>query len=129
MAERIDREELRLLIREALKEALGTTSQPPLREKDREGKGSTAQRASPSPSALSQHAGKSNAVSRSTGQERSAPTPNGEYRLASGVLTEARVAEAGKTHRRIKIGAEVAVTPLARDRARQMKIEIVREKP
>jgi hypothetical protein len=45
------------------------------------------------------------------------------------VLTETRVAEAGKAHRRITIGAEVAVTPLARDRARQMKIEIVREKP
>jgi hypothetical protein len=51
------------------------------------------------------------------------------FRFARGVLTEAKVAEIGKAHRRILVGADVAVTPLARDRARQMKIEIAREKP
>jgi hypothetical protein len=45
------------------------------------------------------------------------------------VLTEAKVAEIGKAHRRILVGADVAVTPLARDRARQLKIEIARDKP
>jgi hypothetical protein len=93
MAERIDREELRLLIREALKEALV---------------------GSPSPS-------------------RSAAAPStekrGSFRFDSGVLNESKVAEIGKTHAKIVIGAEVAVTPLARDRAREIRIEIVRQKP
>jgi hypothetical protein len=45
------------------------------------------------------------------------------------VLTEAAVVAAGKTHARIVIAPDVAVTPLARDRARALKIEIVRQKP
>jgi hypothetical protein len=48
--------------------------------------------------------------------------------MATGVLTEAAVT-AARTCSRIVIGPEVAVTPLARDRARALKIEIVREKP
>jgi hypothetical protein len=45
------------------------------------------------------------------------------------VLTEATVIAAAKAHSRIVVGPEVAVTPLARDRARALKIEIVRERP
>jgi hypothetical protein len=45
------------------------------------------------------------------------------------VLTEAAVAATAKICARIVIGPEVAVTPLARDKAREMKIEIVRQKP
>ncbi len=49
--------------------------------------------------------------------------------LAAGVLTEAMVTELAAGHRRIVIGGEVVVTPLARDRARELKVEIVRQKP
>ena len=43
------------------------------------------------------------------------------------MLNEMRIAEIGKAVRQDPRGAEVVVTPLARDRAREMKIEIVRQ--
>jgi len=43
------------------------------------------------------------------------------------VLSEARVVELARTHDRIVVGPEVAVTPLARDKAREMKLDIVRK--
>ncbi len=93
MGVRIDRDELRLLIREALKEALG---------------------GSPSPNR--------SAAALSTEKR-------GSFRFDSGVLNESKVAEIGRTHAKIIIGTDVAVTPLARDRAREIRIEIVRQKP
>jgi hypothetical protein len=109
MGERIDREELRLLIRGALREALGNSASP-VPGTAREGAQNGARHPSSSP----------------------APSHKGErdaYRKDTGVLTEAAVAAAGKAHTRIIIGNEVAVTPLARDRARDLKIDIVRQKP
>ena len=109
MGERLDREELRLLIREAFKEALGDFP-PPVRGRVREGGQMDARHPSRSPAPPRQEQGK-------------------DYRKDAGVLTEATVVAAGKGHARIVIGSDVAVTPLARDRARELKIEIVRQKP
>jgi hypothetical protein len=109
MGERIDREELRLLIREALREALGDFP-PPVRGRVREGGQMDARHPSPSPAPPHKGEGK-------------------DYRKDTGVLTEATVVAAGKAHARILIGSDVAVTPLARDRARELKIDIVRQKP
>jgi hypothetical protein len=53
----------------------------------------------------------------------------GEFRLDRGMLSETRIAEIGKRHTRIIVGADVVVTPLARDRARELKLELVRSKP
>jgi hypothetical protein len=108
---RIDREELRALIREALKEALAGAPPPPLRGRTREGGRNIEPRLSPTPDPSPQGGGK------------------GSYRHMSGVLTEAKIAAVAKSHRRIVIGSEVAVTPLARDKARELKLEIVREAP
>jgi len=130
MGERIDRDELRALIREALKEALGAAPVPPLSQATEEGNhakhggGGGSNRSvrhspPPPPSAVP--------LPRSAGEERAARS--GEYRLPSGVLSEVRVAEIGRTHTKIIIGTDVAVTPLARDRAREIRIEIVRQKP
>lgn len=95
MANRIDRDELRQLIREALREALGgTLAPPPL-----------------------------------TGEEQTAPPRKGAYRMDSGVLSEAKVVELGRGHTTILVGGGVVVTPLARDKAREMKLEIARQKP
>lgn len=117
MAEPIDREELRALIREALKEALGAESPPPLRGRATEGGRKLGVRhASPSPSPSPQGGG-------------GAPTRNGAYRKEGGVLTESAVADIARTHAKIFIGADVAVTPLARDKARELKILIERQKP
>jgi hypothetical protein len=116
MAERITREELRLLIREVLKEAM-SESPPPLRGRDREGGKSQPPRPSPFPLPYPSPQG---------GGVRASSTP---FTLTTGLLTEAKVAEIGKAHSRIEVGAEVVVTPLARDRARLLKVEIARQKP
>jgi hypothetical protein len=54
---------------------------------------------------------------------------DGEFRVDHGMLNETRIAEIGKSHTRIILGADVVVTPLARDRARELKLELVRSKP
>jgi hypothetical protein len=53
----------------------------------------------------------------------------GTRRLDKGVLTETMVVEIARAHSTISIGTNVAVTPLARDKAREMKLEIVRDRP
>jgi hypothetical protein len=50
------------------------------------------------------------------------------HQIAKGVVTEIMVAEIGKTSDRLIIGKGVVVTPLARDKAREMKLEIVRDR-
>ena len=47
--------------------------------------------------------------------------------LQSGVLTESKVLAYAKTTNRIVIGSKVVLTPLARDRARTVGLEIVRQ--
>ena len=68
-------------------------------------------------------------ASRTQGTPHSAPAPQrGPHQIAKGVVTEIMVAEIGKTSDRLIIGKGVVVTPLARDRAREMKLEIVRDR-
>jgi hypothetical protein len=55
-------------------------------------------------------------------------TRNGGQRVDKGVLTEAMVVEIGRSSSRVILGKSVAVTPLARDKAREMRLEIVRDK-
>jgi hypothetical protein len=51
------------------------------------------------------------------------------FTIDHGMLSETRIAEIGKTHTKIILGPDVVVTPLARDRARELKLELVRSKP
>ena len=51
-----------------------------------------------------------------------------QHQISKGVVTEVMVAEIGKTHDRLIIGKGVVVTPLARDKAREVKLEIVRDR-
>ncbi|WP_119389404.1 hypothetical protein [Taklimakanibacter lacteus] len=51
-----------------------------------------------------------------------------QHQISKGVVTEIMVAEIGKSHDRLVIGKGVVVTPLARDRAREVKLEIVRDR-
>ena len=111
MANWIDREELRQLIREALREALGTEAPPPLRGRAREGGQAPGQHPCPAPAPPRKGEGK------------------GAFRMDSGVLSEAKVVELGRAHTKILVGGDVVVTPLARDKAREMKLEIARQKP
>jgi hypothetical protein len=53
----------------------------------------------------------------------------GQFRIDTGMLNEMRIAEIGKQYSKILVGPEVVVTPLARDRARELKLELVRTKP
>ena len=125
MAERISRDELRQLIREALREALGAGSVPPPSHATGEvdhaqhgGGGSHTRRGRhsppPPPSAVP--------LPRFAGEEPASS-------LATGVLTEALVTKLATGHHKILIGGEVVVTPLARERARMLKVEIVRQQP
>jgi hypothetical protein len=66
---------------------------------------------------------------RGQGAVSAAPVrPRTSHQIAKGVVTEIMVAEIGKTSNRLIVGKGVVVTPLARDRAREMKIEIVRDR-
>jgi hypothetical protein len=60
--------------------------------------------------------------------ERKAPN-GGAYEIKSGVLSETKIVEIARSHRKIIIGAGVVLTPLARDKAREMKVELTRQKP
>ena len=62
-------------------------------------------------------------------QNRAPATKGGQFRIDKGMLNEMRIAEIGKQYSRILVGPEVVVTPLARDRARELKLELVRTKP
>jgi hypothetical protein len=50
------------------------------------------------------------------------------HRLDKGLITETIVTEIGRSANRIVIGKGVVVTPLGRDKARELKIEIVRDR-
>jgi hypothetical protein len=63
------------------------------------------------------------------GRNGGGETRQGTHRLDKGVLTEAMVIDLGRANNRIVVGKGVAVTPLARDKAREVKLEIVRDKP
>ena len=66
---------------------------------------------------------------RAEGAAPAIPAPQrASHQVAKGVVTEIMVAEIGKTSDRLIIGKGVVVTPLARDRAREVKLEIVRER-
>jgi hypothetical protein len=58
-----------------------------------------------------------------------APARGGAFEMSSGVLSEAKIVEISRTHRKILVGRDVVMTPLARDKAREMKVELVRQKP
>lgn len=53
----------------------------------------------------------------------------GAYEMTSGVLSETKIVEIARTHKRIVVGGDVVLTPLARDKAREMRIELTRQKP
>jgi hypothetical protein len=55
-------------------------------------------------------------------------TRRSQHQISKGVVTEIMVVEIGKTNDRLVIGKGVVVTPLARDKAREVKLEIVRDR-
>ncbi|MBC8158960.1 MAG: hypothetical protein H8E94_06485 [Alphaproteobacteria bacterium] len=57
------------------------------------------------------------------------PASTGAYVFDKGVLNETKIAEIAKTHTRAEIGRAAVITPLARDRARELKIELIRRRP
>ena len=50
------------------------------------------------------------------------------HRIDKGLVTEMMVTEIGRSANRIVVGKGVVVTPLGRDKARELKIEIVRDR-
>lgn len=71
------------------------------------------------------------ALARGTGANASvaqAKPAQATHRVDKGLITETMVTEIGRSASRITIGKGVVVTPLGRDRARELKIEIVRDR-
>ncbi len=48
-------------------------------------------------------------------------------RIDSGVVTESKILALSKTHQQIEIGQGVVLTPLAKDRARRLNMQLVRQ--
>lgn len=167
MTSRIDREELRALVRQALREALGDAagnSAPPAVAQGLVGE-MRAQLGRSAPARITVTVGSDADLDRfardvvhaaehqdlkaalmagnvrfalSTNQPQAArqtprptgnPEPKGTFHMTSGVLTESKIAELAATNARIIVGTGVVLTPLARDRAREVKVELVRQKP
>lgn len=162
---RIDREELRGLVRQALKEALaGGPSEPsPVAPASQPGDLTGEMRAALAkgkPARLTVAVGGgadldrlARAVAEADASVKAAivagdlrfdlaspatgaaPKPAGKaaargaYRMETGVLSELKLVEIARGHDRILIGSDVVMTPLARDKARELKVELVRQKP
>jgi hypothetical protein len=58
-----------------------------------------------------------------------APAKGGSFHMETGVLGETKLVELARSHSKIVVGSDVVVTPLAREKARQLKVEIARQKP
>ena len=62
-----------------------------------------------------------------------APGPRGGaprvFHWEAGVLNEAKIARIAKDHDRLVLGAKAVLTPLAKDRARKLELEMVRQTP
>lgn len=162
MAAGIDREELRALVREALKESLATSASASTPAAGGFAGELRAALAGGRPAHLSVSVGSSadldrfaKALAEACGDDAlkvailagdvrfelartAAPAPStkppaparaGAFEMSSGVLSEAKIVEISRTHRKILIGSDVVMTPLARDKAREMKVELVRQKP
>ena len=164
---KIDREELRALVRQALKDALGpgaaaatkpAVALPPTPPRV-EGPGAALRKAVAEGGEMPVAARSADDLARfarmiaeasdepsvraailagkvrfmpaggAPGAASSPAAPAAAFAMTSGVLTETRLVEIARTHRRISLGAGVVLTPLARDKAREMKIELARQKP
>jgi hypothetical protein len=56
-----------------------------------------------------------------------AAPPGGSERIDKGIVTEKKVMAAAKAGKRLVVGKGVVLTPLARDKARQLGLQIERE--
>ncbi len=68
---------------------------------------------------------RTNRSSESNGKSKTETDSTG--RIETGVLTESKVLALAKNHSCIEISRNVILTPLARDRARRLKLQIVRQ--
>lgn len=150
---RIDKDELRSMVRQALKETLGTGGDARAEMPGDFVGGLRAALARGKPAGITvgdlnrfardilaagDHADLRAAIAAGDvrfelagDEKRSAdkpPAKGGAYQMKSGVLGETRFVELARTHTKILLGSDVVVTPLAREKARQMKVELVRQK-
>lgn len=51
----------------------------------------------------------------------------GDCSFESGILTESKILKLAKNYQRVVLGKKAVLTPLARDRARSVKLEILRQ--
>ncbi len=83
--------------------------------------------AAPQPAAPQPAAPQPAAPQPAAPQPAGGPERNGEERIDGGVLSESKVIGLARSGRRIVLGKRVVVTPLARDKARQLGVKLERE--
>ena len=118
-------DDIRRLVREALSEALGAPDDV----------GSTAVTIASDADLMAfarEVAGNAEAVKSGNttyrlARDQTRPDAAGGCRWESGVLNEVRIIEIAKHHSRVLLGSGAVVTPLARDKAREIKLELVKE--
>jgi len=138
----VDREELRALVREALRDALpelvaasvttttnGTTTAPGprvevVRVTDDADLAAFATRVLDLADDV-----RSGRVGFRLAGAAPAPRPAAEHRIDTGAVSERHVRAAERAGTRLVLGPRAVLTPLARDRARASGVEIVRETP
>ncbi len=69
--------------------------------------------------------GRNNRNTESNGKPKNETNSTGQ--IEKGVLTESKVLALAKNHSCIEVSRSVILTPLARDRARRLKLQIVRQ--
>ncbi len=143
----VDREELRALVREALRDALpelvaasvttttnGTTTAPGprvevVRVTDDADLAAFATRVLDLADDVSSGRVGFRLAGAAPAGAAPAPRPAAEHRIDTGAVSERHVRAAERAGTRLVLGPRAVLTPLARDRARASGVEIVRETP
>ena len=130
MSKTLDNGELRRLVREALSEALDVTVASPGGEQsvavtfeNDADLMAFAREVAGNPEAV-----KSGKITYRLAQSDTKPAAGGDIRWEGGVLNEIKVIEIAKTHSRVLLGRGAVVTPHARDKARHVNLELVKER-
>jgi hypothetical protein len=135
MSQTMDSDEIRRLVREALSEALDVTAGP---TGDEQAVAVTiesdadlmafAREVAGNPDAVKSGEKTYRLVRRETKPVAGATKTEEAFRWEGGVLNEIKVIELAKHHSRVLLGSGAVVTPLARDKARHVKLELVKER-
>ena len=134
----MDSDELRRLVREALSDALGPADAMGSSDEGQQPVAVTiendadlmafAREVAGNPEAVKSGAKTYRLTRSETKPTAGATRTEDAFRWEGGVLNEIKVIEIAKHHSRVLLGRGAVVTPLARDKARHVNLELVKER-